>query len=87
MIVIYNTLSEQEIRDSAADAIPKIEAFFVQNPKRRVCRTEFWYGQTHSIKKKNVADQVNAIAEAVIAEGRTKEAKEAASNKDENNND
>ena len=77
MIVVYKTLSEQELRDSAAAAIPKIETFFVQNPKRRVCRTELWYGKSQSIKKKNVAEQINAIVDALIEEGKTKEAKEA----------
>jgi hypothetical protein len=75
MIVIYKTLSEQELRDSAANTIPKIEAFFVQNPKRRVCRTELWYGRTQSIKKKNVAEQINAIVDALIAEAAEKEKK------------
>jgi hypothetical protein len=73
MIIVYKTLSEQELRDSAAAAIPKIETFFVQNPKRRVCRTELWYGRTQSIKKKNIAEQINAIVDGLIAEGKTKE--------------
>lgn len=67
MFVIYNRIPEDELRKSAAETIPLIEAFFAQNPKRRVCRSELWYGKTHSIKKKNVADQINAIVNDLIA--------------------
>jgi hypothetical protein len=70
MIVIYKTLTEQELRDSAAESIPKIESWFVQNPRRRVCRTELWYGETKSIKRKNVADQINAIVDKLVEDGR-----------------
>jgi hypothetical protein len=70
--VIYPRLTEQELRESAAETIPKIETFFVQNPKRRVCRSELWYGKAHSIKKKDVAGQINAIVEELLKEDRPK---------------
>ena len=66
MLIIYKTLTEQQLRDSAAEAIPKIETWFVQNPRRRVCRTELWYGKTQSIKKKDVEGQINAIVEELL---------------------
>ena len=66
--VIYPKLTEQELRDSAEELIPKIEAFFLQNPRRRVCRSELWYGKMHSIKKKNAASQINAIVDKLVKE-------------------
>ena len=66
---IYSKMTEKELRDSAAEAVPQIEAFFAQNPKRRVCRTELWYGKAQSIKKKNVADQLTAVIDKMVEEG------------------
>jgi len=66
--IVYQKIPDDELRDSAEEIIPKIETFFIQNPKRRVCRSELWYGKTHSIKKKNVADQINAIVDKMIAD-------------------
>ena len=65
--IVYQKMPEHELRDSAKEIIPKIEAFFDQNPRRRVCRSELWYGKMHSIKKKDVAGQINAIVDALIA--------------------
>lgn len=66
MLVVYPRMSEKELRDSAAEVIPQIEAFFTKNPKRRVCRSELWYGKTYSIKKKDVTEQINTIIEELI---------------------
>jgi hypothetical protein len=66
MIVIYKTIPDDELRASAEEIIPKIEAFFSQNPRRRVCRSELWYGKVYSIKKKDVAGQINAIVKELL---------------------
>jgi hypothetical protein len=72
MIVVYAPMSEQQLRKSASENIPKIEEWFKANPKRRVCRVELWYGEVISIKRKTVAEQINARMEKLIGEGRIK---------------
>lgn len=66
MIAIYKTIPEAEIRQEAADTIAKVEAWFVANPKRRVCHVGIWYGRQVTIHKGHVAREVNAAAEAAI---------------------
>jgi hypothetical protein len=61
MFVMYGTISKKQMQKEAKEAIKGIENFFVEHPKRRVCRTEFWYGKVYSIKPKNVAEQVAKI--------------------------
>jgi hypothetical protein len=72
MIVVYQKMSEQNLRKSAKETIPKIEEWFQKNPKRRVCKVELWYGEVASIKRKTVAEQINAKMESLIQEGRVK---------------
>lgn len=66
MIVIYQKLSEEELRKSAQETIPQVESWFANNPKRRVCKAELWYGKRLSIKRKNVAEQVNAVVNDLV---------------------
>lgn len=66
MFVVYTKVTPEEIREDAQEAITGIEEWFKSQPKRRVCRVEFWYGRMFSIKKKNIAEQVNKIADECI---------------------
>lgn len=66
MIVIYPKMTEDDLRKVAAEAIPKIEGWFQQNPKRRVCRAELWYGKHLSLKRKTVAAQINALLDETL---------------------
>lgn len=68
MIVIYPKMTEENLRKAAADAIVKVEGWFTQNPKRRVCRAELWYSKHLSIKRKTVAAQINALLEETLTD-------------------
>ena len=66
MIIVYPKMSEEELRKIAADAIPQIQEWFQQNPKRRVCHAELWYGKKLTIKRKDVAKQINDFLEEIL---------------------
>jgi Zn finger protein HypA/HybF involved in hydrogenase expression len=72
MIIVYNKMSKKELHESAKETIPQIEEWFQKNPKRRVCKVELWFGEMISIKRKTVAEQINAKMESLIQEGRVK---------------
>ena len=65
-IVIYQTIPEETIRSDAKDTIEKITQWFKDNPKRKVCRAEVWYGRVVHVKRKTVAEQINAAADKAI---------------------
>ena len=69
MIIVYHKMSKKGLRKSAKETIPQIEEWFQKNPKRRVCKVELWYGRHASIKRKDVAAQINAVVEGIIKEG------------------
>lgn len=66
--VVYNRLSEAELREAAKKTALQLEDWFKNNPKRRICKAELWYGSSHKIKRKNVAEQINAIVEEILKE-------------------
>jgi hypothetical protein len=69
--VIYQRLPRQEILASAKEEIKNITKWFEDNPKRRVCRAEFWYGVVITIKKGTIKEQVNQAAKDAIGETKT----------------
>lgn len=66
MIALYKTVPEKTIRKEVKESIPKIEEWFKLNPKRKVCRTSLWYGKIISIRRKTIAQQLNAAADEAI---------------------
>lgn len=62
MLVVYSKIPESRIRREAKEGVTKIEAWFVKNPKRKVCRSELWYGKLTTIRRGHVAED---MAEAV----------------------
>jgi len=66
MLVIYPTIPNKTIRKQAKETIAKITQWFKDNPKQRVCRAELWYGKVVSVKRKTVAEQINAAADASV---------------------
>lgn len=67
MIVVYRKFTPAQIRKDVKINIKKIAQWFEQNPKRRVCRAELWYGQSISIKKATIKEQLEKAAEEAIA--------------------
>ena len=66
MLASYGIIPVKTIRQEAKKAIRDITSWFENNPKRRVCKTEMWYGKMHSIKRKTITEQVDeAAAEAI----------------------
>ena len=43
MIMIYQKIDKKTIQKDAKKLLKDIEKFFIDNPKRRVCRVEVWY--------------------------------------------
>lgn len=64
--VLYQPIPAELIRKEAKEAIEKITQWFANNPKRRVCRCELWYGQQLSIKPKTIKEQIESAAQEAI---------------------
>lgn len=59
MIVVYNTVSNAQIKKDGKKAKGQIKEWFVANPKRRMCVAAFWYGKQVKIKKGNIDEQID----------------------------
>lgn len=62
MIVIYKTLSKSVILKEAKETVPQIEKWFVDNPKRKVCHAQFWYGKMADVRRGHVKDDIDRQA-------------------------
>jgi hypothetical protein len=67
MIAIYRRITEPEIRRDARSAIRKIGKWFKDNPQRRVCRTQMWYGRFITVKRSTYKDEINQAAQEAIS--------------------
>jgi DNA-binding SARP family transcriptional activator len=61
MIVLYKRLSEKTLRKEAKDVIKKLQSWFDENPKRRICRTELWYGKYVTLNRNTFKQQIEKI--------------------------
>jgi len=61
MIVLYKRLSEKTLRKEAKDVIKKLQSWFDENPKRRICRTELWYGKYVALNRNTFKQQIEKI--------------------------
>lgn len=61
MIVIYNKLTKKELKASAKETIAKVNEWFNNNPRRKVCKAELWYGKVHKIRRDHVEEDIQAI--------------------------
>jgi len=75
MIALYARIPEKQIRKEAATTIKQIEKWFKNNPKRRTCTAELWYGRTKSIRRGHVTEDINAAAEEALGNKKGAKAK------------
>jgi len=66
MIAIYKRLTEPELRRDAKSAYRQITKWFKANPKRRVCRTQLWYGKQITVKRATLLADLNKAVEAEL---------------------
>lgn len=70
MIIIQQTVPDELIRKEAADAIPLIKEWFKNNPKRRICRSEGWYGVQIFVRRGHVNEDIAKAAHEAISRGK-----------------
>ena len=65
MLVVYSTVPNETIRKEGEEAIAQLETWFENNPKRKTCKAEMWYGQMTTIRRGHIiADMEKAIKKA-----------------------
>ncbi len=66
MIVVYQKITDTEIRRDARNAVRQINKWFKQNPNRTDCKTEVWYGKMVVVRRGHVSEDIRAAADAAI---------------------
>lgn len=63
MFILHPRLSNKEIDKSATTAIKQITKWFQANAKRKICKSELWYGKVAKIRRAHVDEDVKSAAE------------------------
>jgi hypothetical protein len=66
VFAIYPRIPEKELREMAQEVVSKTEAFFANNPKRRVCRVQVWYGKVITIRRKHVQEDIDEAVKLAL---------------------
>ncbi len=58
MFAVYPNVPDEKIREAADKLLKDIPEWFSNNPKRRVCRVEFFYGKVLKLTRKNYKEMI-----------------------------
>ena len=58
MIVVYSRFTKAQLEKHVDEAIKGVRKFFKDNPKRRVCKAELFYGKMMSLKPETFEKQI-----------------------------
>ena len=58
LIGIYERFTKKQLEKHVAEAIKGVRKFFKDNPKRRVCTAELFYGKVMKLKPKTFEKQI-----------------------------
>lgn len=59
--LLYELMTKEKLQRFKKEFLNGITKWFDDNPKRRVCRVKWVYGEEYTIKRKNFADQIEEL--------------------------
>jgi hypothetical protein len=65
-IQVYQTIPEPTIRSWVNDFVPRLEAWFQSNPKRKICKVAWFYGRTFDLRRDNYQEKIARETERAI---------------------
>lgn len=66
MIIVYKPIPEKILISEAKKTIPKLNKWFKDNPDRKDCNAETWYGKMFKFTRGNVKEEMSrAVAQAL----------------------
>jgi hypothetical protein len=65
-IAVYQKYPEEQIRQDAKETIKNVKKWFKDNPDRKLCRIQVWYGKTIHVKRDQISVRINKAADEAI---------------------
>lgn len=69
-IVIYEKIPKKTILSEGKKAIKQISQWFKDNPKRKICRCDFWYGIFRNIRKAHIEEDIQDAVDEALKRGK-----------------
>lgn len=60
-INLYKKIPIEELKKVFEKSVVDISTWFEQNPKRRICRASWVYGETFKVRKKHVREDIEKM--------------------------
>ena len=59
-IIAYNKIPDKEIRRVADEFKPILATWFENNPKRKICKIDWFYGRSIDVRRENHEARIDA---------------------------
>lgn len=59
-IGVYRRISDNEIRAWVEDFRPRLVQWFADNPKRKICKVDWFYGRSIDLRRENFEARIAA---------------------------
>ena len=65
-ITIYMKVENDEIRRCITELKPRVQRWFDENPKRKVCKVDLVYGRSVDLRRENYGERLDAEIDKFI---------------------
>ena len=65
-IMVCQRVPDDHIRNQEEEMIPQIEEWFVANPKRKICKVQWFYNKSIDVRRGRVAEKIHSAADVSI---------------------
>lgn len=66
LITLYPKISAEELKEIFEKSVKDISLWFEQNPKRKICRASWIYGEAFKVRKNYVREDVEKMYQKTI---------------------
>ena len=71
MFVLYKRMSKKDLRKCSGEAIRNINKWFKNNPSRKDCKAELWYGRRITIPRGKTKEKVTEFLNECLSKPKT----------------
>ena len=67
-IVAWNRIPDEVIRKLVADVRPQIAEWFLNNPKRKICKLDWFYGRSIDLRRRTFKARIDKEEARLLSE-------------------
>lgn len=60
--MVYEKITKKQLAKTTKDTIKGIKKWFVDNPKRKICNTQWVYGEMFKVRRNHIEEDINEMS-------------------------